>query len=57
MCGCCAPIAFKIKEAKGQADDEEAADDANIVDGGDVQGSDDGASQSEGVKTQGPDNV
>lgn len=55
MCGCCAPLALKIKEAKGQPDDEEAADDANIRDGGNVGGSDE--PEKPPVETEGPDRV
>lgn len=56
MCGCCTPIALRIKEARGQHPDEEAADDANVRDGGDVerQGSSPGK---EGNEVQGPEMV
>ena len=53
MCGCCAPVRLKIKEARGQNKDEEAAEDANIVDGGDMNESD----EEGGVETEGPAKV
>ena len=57
MCGCCAPLSLKIKEARGQHDDEEAAGDANIVDGGDVDGTDDDVPDKGGTESTGPERV
>lgn len=57
MCGCCAPLSLKIKEARGQHDDEEAAGDANIVDGGDVDSTDDDVPNKGGTESTGPERV
>lgn len=57
MCGCCAPLSLRIKEARGQGTDEEAADDANIVDGGDVEPSDEGSPKKAGLEKEGPERV
>lgn len=57
MCGCCAPLSLKIKEARGQPEDEEAAGDANVVNGGDVDSTDDDVPDKGGPKVVGPENV
>ena len=57
MCGCCAPLSLKIKEARGQNEEEEAADDANVVNGGDVESTDDDAPDKGGTEVAGPEKV
>ncbi len=57
MCGCCAPLSLKIREAQGQPDDEHGADDANVVNGGDIESTEGDVPDKGGTEVVGPERV